>query len=983
MTLTLIARRSRKFAGTRYLKRGINTDGYVANDVEVEQIIEVGGLFQSGALRISSMVQVRGSVPLLWSQSRDPGEAQYLTKPSIRMLHFLDPRYEATRKHFDDLMGRYGCPVACLDLLRQNDRRRQESTLSKEYAKAVHGIQADYAAGHRGLAVGKSPNTTNTNNSTHCIAYSRFDLRRHTRGVTSSSLLRDLQAVQSPLMKATGFFAACGTTVQRVQHGVVRTNCMDCLDRTNVAQFSYGLLVLGDQLHTLGVSPSTQLDPASSLAAELMNAYEKMGNALALQYGGSEAHTGVFEKWRGNWDALMQSRNVLTSLRRFYSNVVTDEDKQEAINLFLGTGRGAMFAGNHSKLGRQGASLSRGKGSAEFIVVDGGNGEGGGGGGRQGVVDGHGDDMLPIESESTPLDNDGSKEVTKTEVPSITQLNESKTKNEDRTDTGDGDDGEDLNSIDSSADDSPRLLHTSLSTASLASSFGDAMGIPSLAEIMSDAATTSLIEECCVDGQSKIQDGVALAAPGGAVAAGAVGRKALFRSESTVWCATEGTAVLMMGESSSTDAERALSEWQRHWWESNRAAAAAVAVSPLPGDRYHTKDISRSIGPIEQCVDGLNSPQHEPEQAMNKVSRSLESFDSILHAKQAKEVRLTAVAGHRHPYHAHREDHHSQGNPSIKGESSTHQMLFSSIGATATSWLLSPRGLSITAAEGSSPKSTVSAETSSAGASHQTIASPQFLPSSAVQATRSLPPLSPPTVTVPLTRNDARFSYEIESLNLEGMPRGTWPASIPGRTRTENNDSSLSLLQEQAQESIHSSSSTLRTSGKRVSFATLHTLKNFMMLSPRGPSSSGTSSTRGISRPSSVGDIPAIGASSTSATPMVTSTGAGSAGSRLIDASPESTLYQSLYLLQQQQLQQQHVGGLDISSIVSQQTAVQHGLDVLGMPQDVSALYWRIKDAPGLMKARETSMREECRCTMEKMMPVMSYEFAAMKRGVV
>ena len=36
--ITLIARRSNKFAGTRFLKRGANDEGHVANDVETEQI---------------------------------------------------------------------------------------------------------------------------------------------------------------------------------------------------------------------------------------------------------------------------------------------------------------------------------------------------------------------------------------------------------------------------------------------------------------------------------------------------------------------------------------------------------------------------------------------------------------------------------------------------------------------------------------------------------------------------------------------------------------------------------------------------------------------------------------------------------------------------------------------------------------------------------------------------------------------------------
>lgn len=37
-TFVLIGRRSRRYAGTRYMKRGINVHGNVANYVEVEQI---------------------------------------------------------------------------------------------------------------------------------------------------------------------------------------------------------------------------------------------------------------------------------------------------------------------------------------------------------------------------------------------------------------------------------------------------------------------------------------------------------------------------------------------------------------------------------------------------------------------------------------------------------------------------------------------------------------------------------------------------------------------------------------------------------------------------------------------------------------------------------------------------------------------------------------------------------------------------------
>src|SRR5690606_23379463 len=102
--LTLISRRSRYFAGCRYLRRGVNdhvrawrgeaafllllavptsrdvTDfsrnpcifhiqGFVANEVESEQIVsrEPHGLCVRQ--RHASMVQIRGSIPLFWSHT--------------------------------------------------------------------------------------------------------------------------------------------------------------------------------------------------------------------------------------------------------------------------------------------------------------------------------------------------------------------------------------------------------------------------------------------------------------------------------------------------------------------------------------------------------------------------------------------------------------------------------------------------------------------------------------------------------------------------------------------------------------------------------------------------------------------------------------------------------------------------------------------------------------------------------------------------
>ena len=84
-----------------------------------------------------------------------------------------------------------------------------------------------------------------------------------------------------------------GGAAPHFQSGVLRTNCIDCVDRTNVAQYAYGLAALGRQLRAMGLTDKAKVDADSSIAAALMDMYQSMGDALAQQYGGSAAHNTV------------------------------------------------------------------------------------------------------------------------------------------------------------------------------------------------------------------------------------------------------------------------------------------------------------------------------------------------------------------------------------------------------------------------------------------------------------------------------------------------------------------------------------------------------------------------------------------------------------------------------------------------------------------------------------------------------------------
>ena len=58
------------------------------------------------------------------------------------------------------------------------------------------------------------------------------------------------------MIRKTGFFRNGNDEPETtsMQNGVARTNCIDCLDRTNAAQFIIGKCALGHQLQALGIT---------------------------------------------------------------------------------------------------------------------------------------------------------------------------------------------------------------------------------------------------------------------------------------------------------------------------------------------------------------------------------------------------------------------------------------------------------------------------------------------------------------------------------------------------------------------------------------------------------------------------------------------------------------------------------------------------------------------------------------------------------
>lgn len=318
--MTIIARRSRYFAGARFLKRGANDMGYVANDVETEQIVSevlTTSLHAPGAKlfaspNYTSYVQHRGSIPLFWTQDN----AGVTPKPPIE-LNLIDPFYSAAALHFDNLFERYGAPVYVLNLVKARERTPRESKLLQEYTNAINYLNQFL------------PNEKK-------IIHRAWDMSRASKS-RDQDVIGTLESIAEDVVTTTGFFHNGDgiTTMPKIQNGVARTNCIDCLDRTNAAQFVIGKRALGHQLHALGILPDTLISYDTDCINMFTHMYHAHGDTIAVQYGGSQL-VNTMETYRKTNQWTSQSRDMVESFKRYYNNSFLDGQRQEAYNLFLG-----------------------------------------------------------------------------------------------------------------------------------------------------------------------------------------------------------------------------------------------------------------------------------------------------------------------------------------------------------------------------------------------------------------------------------------------------------------------------------------------------------------------------------------------------------------------------------------------------------------------------------------------------------------------
>ncbi|CAO1634741.1 unnamed protein product [Jaminaea pallidilutea] len=294
----LIARRDRHRAGTRYFSRGIDEDGNVSNFNETEQFVILPN-------QRFSYVQTRGSVPVYWAEINN---LRY--KPDLVVME-REETGEATALHFRRQVETYGDNY----LVNLVNQKGYEKAVKDAYERAVERL----------------------NNPR--IHYTYYDFHHECKGMKFERVWNLVERLEGMGLKGDDWYeggASDGIPVKRRQSSVVRTNCMDCLDRTNVVQSTLARWVLTYQLRTAKVlGPEEWVESHKEFMFLFRNVWADHADGVSKAYSGTGALKTDFTRTgkRSTSGALQDGANSIT---RYVKNNFFDGPRQDAYDLFTG-----------------------------------------------------------------------------------------------------------------------------------------------------------------------------------------------------------------------------------------------------------------------------------------------------------------------------------------------------------------------------------------------------------------------------------------------------------------------------------------------------------------------------------------------------------------------------------------------------------------------------------------------------------------------
>ncbi|EKX50055.1 PDZ_CTP_protease and SacI domain-containing protein [Guillardia theta CCMP2712] len=319
-SLLVIGRRDWRRSGYRYLSRGVDADGHVSNSVETEQIISpwTSATMDSAQdaagpsdreTSVSSFVIVRGSIPLIWTEADA----------------FLNLKHKPK-----ELSGQYG-KLAILSLVEQKDSSH-ERPLGLAYERMVQEAKKELEGD---------------------IVFIPFDFHN----ICGKLAFRNLPLLVNECSSQLESHGFCllkvrdgGLREDRQQGGVMRVNCVDCLDRTNVAQSVLSFHIAMKQLAAIGaismedsdaclaaVATETKLPfPwAEQMSKQFKALWADHGDFISVQYSGTAALKGDLTRTGKRTVGGLFQDGVL-SIKRCVQNNFADFHRQQVIEGFHG-----------------------------------------------------------------------------------------------------------------------------------------------------------------------------------------------------------------------------------------------------------------------------------------------------------------------------------------------------------------------------------------------------------------------------------------------------------------------------------------------------------------------------------------------------------------------------------------------------------------------------------------------------------------------
>uniref|UniRef100_A0A672QNF3 phosphoinositide 5-phosphatase n=1 Tax=Sinocyclocheilus grahami TaxID=75366 RepID=A0A672QNF3_SINGR len=151
-----------------------------------------------------------------------------------------------------------------------------------------------------------------------------FDYHQMVKGGKTDKLSTVLKPQISKFLEECGFFCYSGEAgIQRCQTGTIRSNCLDCLDRTNSVQAFIALEMLPKQLENMGLTEKPQL--VARFQEVFRSMWSTNGDSVSKIYAGTGALDG---KAKGG-----KLKDGARSVTRTIQNNFFDSSKQEAIDI--------------------------------------------------------------------------------------------------------------------------------------------------------------------------------------------------------------------------------------------------------------------------------------------------------------------------------------------------------------------------------------------------------------------------------------------------------------------------------------------------------------------------------------------------------------------------------------------------------------------------------------------------------------------------